>query len=70
MKTPQLDFLIADVQANINQEDEATQEDIDLLWEMLTIKLTLRDKLDLLNKCNNPSCVNGVVARVNERSIC
>jgi hypothetical protein len=63
MKTPQLDFLITDVKANINQNKEATQDDIDLLWEMLSIKLLLREKpVKGPEKCFNPNCVNGVVA--------
>jgi hypothetical protein len=70
MKTPQLDFLITDVQANINQNEEATQDDIDLLWEMLSIKLLLREKLVKgPKKCFNPNCVNGVVVRLNGKSI-
>ena len=62
MKTPQLDFLIADLQATVNQEKEATQDDIDLLWEMLSIKLLLRDQnLDRAEKCGNRNCFEGNV---------
>ena len=62
MKTPQLDFLIADVQANINQENEATQDDIDLLWEMLTIKLILKDQsLGKTEECGNRNCFEGLI---------
>ena len=62
MKTPQLDFLIKDIQANINEHKEGTQDDVDLLWEMLSIKLLLRDKLDVEKRCFNPNCLHGIVA--------
>jgi hypothetical protein len=50
MKIPQLNFLITDISAKINHNENATQKDIDLLWEVLTIKLLLKEKLEVPKK--------------------
>jgi hypothetical protein len=45
MKTPELNFLTTNLRAKINHNKNATQKDIDLLWEVLTIKLLLKKEL-------------------------